>query len=164
MACKVIKTRDFSAIVCSRGGRPIRCTKCGRPANRLCDWPVLPGKTCDKGICASCSYQPELGTDYCPDHAAAHARAGGACWRRRRLVSSVAGAAGLVVGLAVANGIPVPAMSSALAYYDGYRRDRLPANLLQSQRDYFGAHTYERTDKPGVFHAEWLDRRREPRS
>ena len=53
-------------------------------------------------------------------------------------------------------GIPVPAFATALAYYDGYRRDRLPANLLQAQRDYFGAHTYERIDKPGVFHAEWL--------
>ena len=46
---------------------------------------------------------------------------------------------------------------TALAYYDGYRRDRLPANLLQAQRDYFGAHTFERVDKPGVFHADWLD-------
>ncbi len=45
-------------------------------------------------------------------------------------------------------GIPVPAFAAALAYYDGYRRDRLPANLLQAQRDYFGAHTYQRIDKP----------------
>ena len=50
-----------------------------------------------------------------------------------------------VVAKAVELGIPVPAMSSALAFYDGYRRERLPANLLQAQRDYFGAHTYERT-------------------
>jgi 6-phosphogluconate dehydrogenase len=49
----------------------------------------------------------------------------------------------------------VPAFSSALAYYDGYRRERLPANIIQAQRDYFGAHTYERVDKPGVFHSEW---------
>ena len=62
----------------------------------------------------------------------------------------------LVVSEAVKLGIPVPAFSSALAYYDSYRRDRLPANLLQAQRDYFGAHTYERIDKPGVFHTEWL--------
>jgi 6-phosphogluconate dehydrogenase len=58
-----------------------------------------------------------------------------------------------VVAKAVELGIPAPAFSSALSFYDGYRRDRLPANLLQAQRDYFGAHTYERTDKPrGEFH------------
>ncbi len=62
-----------------------------------------------------------------------------------------------VVGTAVSLGIPVPAMSSALAFYDGYRRERLPANLLQAQRDYFGAHTYERVDKPRgeFFHTNW---------
>jgi 6-phosphogluconate dehydrogenase len=65
-----------------------------------------------------------------------------------------------VVAAAVEQGIPVPAMSSALAYFDGYRSSRLPANLLQAQRDYFGAHTYERTDKPrGVFfHTNWTGR------
>jgi 6-phosphogluconate dehydrogenase len=46
-------------------------------------------------------------------------------------------------------------LSSALAYYDGYRRARLPANLIQAQRDLFGAHTFERLDKPGVFHFPW---------
>lgn len=58
---------------------------------------------------------------------------------------------------AVTLGIPTPAMSSALAFYDGYRRERLPANLLQAQRDYFGAHTYERIDKPRgeFFHTDW---------
>ncbi len=58
---------------------------------------------------------------------------------------------------AIGAGIPVPAMSSALAFYDGYRRERLPANLLQAQRDYFGAHTYERVDKPRgeFFHTNW---------
>jgi len=62
-----------------------------------------------------------------------------------------------VVAKAVQRGIPVPAMSSALAFYDGYRRDRLPANLLQAQRDYFGAHTYQRVDKPRgeYFHTNW---------
>jgi len=62
-----------------------------------------------------------------------------------------------VVREAVRLGIPVPAFSSALAYYDGYRNGRLPANLLQAQRDYFGAHTYERTDKPRgeFFHTNW---------
>ncbi|MDR2393316.1 MAG: decarboxylating NADP(+)-dependent phosphogluconate dehydrogenase [Treponema sp.] len=62
-----------------------------------------------------------------------------------------------VVGAAVEKGIPVPALSSALAYFDAYRSDRLPANLLQAQRDYFGAHTYERVDKPRgeFFHTNW---------
>ena len=62
-----------------------------------------------------------------------------------------------VVAQAVALGIPVPAMSSALAFFDGYRRDRLPANLTQAQRDYFGAHTYERVDRPRgqFFHTNW---------
>ncbi len=60
---------------------------------------------------------------------------------------------------AVEAGIPVPAYSTALAFYDGYRTARLPANLIQAQRDYFGAHTYERIDKPRgeSFHTEWLD-------
>ena len=59
--------------------------------------------------------------------------------------------------LSVSNklGIPVPAFSASLDYFDSYRRARLPQNLTQAQRDYFGAHTYERTDKPGVFHTEW---------
>ncbi|HYO25123.1 MAG TPA: decarboxylating NADP(+)-dependent phosphogluconate dehydrogenase [Lacipirellulaceae bacterium] len=61
-------------------------------------------------------------------------------------------------------GIPMPAFSTALAYYDGYRRERLPANLLQAQRDYFGAHTFERVDQPGVFHAEWLQLRKKPKA
>jgi 6-phosphogluconate dehydrogenase len=65
-----------------------------------------------------------------------------------------------VVATAATIGIPVPGFMAALAYYDGYRHERLPANLLQAQRDYFGAHTYERTDKPGTFHSEWLDLRR----
>ena len=54
-----------------------------------------------------------------------------------------------------------PPRGSALAYYDGYRRERLPANLLQAQRDYFGAHTFQRIDQPGTFHADWLNLRRE---
>jgi 6-phosphogluconate dehydrogenase len=62
-----------------------------------------------------------------------------------------------VVSQAVLNGISVPALSTALNYYDGYRCERLPANLLQAQRDYFGAHTYERIDKPRgeFFHTNW---------
>jgi 6-phosphogluconate dehydrogenase len=65
-----------------------------------------------------------------------------------------------VVKTAVECGIPIPAISSALAYYDGYRSERLPANLLQAQRDYFGAHTYERIDKPRgeFFHTNWTGR------
>ena len=65
-----------------------------------------------------------------------------------------------VVAKAVQRGIPVPAMSSGLAFFDGYRRERLPANLLQAQRDYFGAHTYQRVDKPRgeYFHTNWTGR------
>ncbi|WP_077624618.1 NADP-dependent phosphogluconate dehydrogenase [Sediminibacillus massiliensis] len=62
-----------------------------------------------------------------------------------------------VLAVAIKSGIPVPAFSSALAYYDSYRSEKLPANLLQAQRDYFGAHTYQRLDKEGIFHTEWLD-------
>jgi 6-phosphogluconate dehydrogenase len=65
-----------------------------------------------------------------------------------------------VVAAAVAAGVPVPAYSTALAFYDGYRSARLPANLLQAQRDYFGAHTYERVDRPRGehFHTNWTGR------
>ena len=61
-----------------------------------------------------------------------------------------------VISTASELGIPVPAFSSALAYFDSYRRGRLSANLIQAQRDFFGAHTYERVDKEGVYHTEWL--------
>ena len=60
-----------------------------------------------------------------------------------------------VIALAAHQGIPVPAFSASLDYFDSYRRDRLPQNLTQAQRDYFGAHTYQRTDKEGTFHTEW---------
>ncbi len=65
-----------------------------------------------------------------------------------------------VVSTAIQMGVPMPAISAALAYFDGYRHDRLPANLLQAQRDYFGAHTYERVDKPRgeFFHTNWTGR------
>jgi 6-phosphogluconate dehydrogenase len=69
---------------------------------------------------------------------------GQAAWRR-------------VVTLAVDHGIAVPALTSALSYYDGIRRERLPANLIQAQRDYFGAHTYHRTDDGGTYHLRWAD-------
>ena len=60
-----------------------------------------------------------------------------------------------VLSIAIRLGIPAPAFSSALAYYDSYRSAHLPANLIQAQRDFFGAHTFMRTDLPGVFHADW---------
>ncbi|KJE97355.1 6-phosphogluconate dehydrogenase [Capsaspora owczarzaki ATCC 30864] len=62
-----------------------------------------------------------------------------------------------VVSLAIENGIAVPAFSGSLAYFDAYRRERSSANLVQAQRDFFGAHTFERTDKPGSFHQEWAN-------
>ncbi|KAF9126450.1 hypothetical protein BGX30_015239 [Mortierella sp. GBA39] len=62
-----------------------------------------------------------------------------------------------VVSVAMQRGIPVPAFASALAYYDSYRTERLPANLLQAQRDYFGAHTFQRVDKEGTFHFQWIE-------
>lgn len=61
-----------------------------------------------------------------------------------------------VVSVAVKQGIPVPSFSSAIAYYDSYRSENLPANPIQAQRDYFGAHTYERKDKEGSFHTNWF--------
>ncbi|NIM94090.1 MAG: NADP-dependent phosphogluconate dehydrogenase [Anaerolineales bacterium] len=67
-----------------------------------------------------------------------------------------------VVKFAADNGIPAPAFSSALAYFDAYRTARLPANLTQAQRDYFGAHTYQRLDKEGTFHTDWVDISKEP--
>jgi 6-phosphogluconate dehydrogenase len=60
-----------------------------------------------------------------------------------------------VVAAAARTGIAAPALGSALAYFDGYRSARLPASLLQAQRDYFGAHTYERVDRPGSVHSDW---------
>jgi 6-phosphogluconate dehydrogenase len=70
-------------------------------------------------------------------------------------VNAGAGACRSVVSLARAIGIPVPAHSASLDYFDSYRTANLPANLTQGQRDYFGAHTYRRTDRDGVFHTEW---------
>ncbi|GIO23076.1 NADP-dependent phosphogluconate dehydrogenase [Oceanobacillus sp. J11TS1] len=61
-----------------------------------------------------------------------------------------------VVSLAVQQGVAVPTFASAIAYYDSYRSENLPANLIQAQRDYFGAHTYERKDKEGIFHSQWF--------
>ena len=66
-----------------------------------------------------------------------------------------------VAAAAVELGVPTPAFASSLAYYDGFRRERGPANLLQAQRDFFGAHTYRRVDRPGVFHTRWSEDGRE---
>jgi len=63
---------------------------------------------------------------------------------------------------AIKHGVAVPAFSASLAYFDSYRQARLPANLLQAQRDFFGAHTYERIDKPGVFHTDWIESEQKP--
>ena len=68
----------------------------------------------------------------------------------------------IAVSAAVEYGVAVPAFSASLAYFDSYRSARLPSNLLQAQRDFFGAHTYERVDKPGVFHTEWIESDHEP--
>ena len=68
----------------------------------------------------------------------------------------------IAVATAVQHGVAVPAFSASLAYFDSYRQARLPSNLLQAQRDFFGAHTYERIDKPGVFHTEWIESGDEP--
>src|SRR5207253_9717740 len=68
----------------------------------------------------------------------------------------------IAVAAAVEQGVAVPAFSASLAYFDSYRSARLPSNLLQAQRDFFGAHTYERIDKPGVFHTEWIESNHKP--
>jgi 6-phosphogluconate dehydrogenase len=68
----------------------------------------------------------------------------------------------VAVSTAVEHGVAVPAFSASLSYFDSYRQARLPSNLLQAQRDFFGAHTYERVDKPGTFHTEWLKSDGEP--
>jgi 6-phosphogluconate dehydrogenase len=68
----------------------------------------------------------------------------------------------LVLATAIKHGVATPAFSASLAYFDSYRSARLPANLLQAQRDFFGAHTYERIDKPGVFHSDWTQTEEKP--
>ena len=68
----------------------------------------------------------------------------------------------VAVSAAVEHGVAVPAFSASLGYFDSYRSARLPSNLLQAQRDFFGAHTYERVDKPGVFHTEWIESGHKP--
>jgi 6-phosphogluconate dehydrogenase len=88
---------------------------------------------------------PDLTNLLLDDYFQAEVEAAQAGWRR-------------VIAAAVEAGVPVPAMSSALAFYDGYRRERVSANMIQAQRDYFGAHTYERVDRPRgeFFHTDWI--------
>lgn len=74
----------------------------------------------------------------------------------KEIVEGYQGALREVIAVAVQNGVPIPALSGALSYFDSYRTAVLPANLIQAQRDYFGAHTYQRVDKEGVFHTEWM--------
>ncbi|WP_413302480.1 NADP-dependent phosphogluconate dehydrogenase [Bacillus sp. 1P10SD] len=75
----------------------------------------------------------------------------------KEIVENYQGSLRQVISLAIEQGIPVPSFASAIAYYDSYRTETLPANLLQAQRDYFGAHTYQRVDKEGVFHTNWME-------
>ena len=69
----------------------------------------------------------------------------------------------VAVATACQYGVAVPAFAASLAYFDSYRQARLPSNLLQAQRDFFGAHTYERIDKPGIFHTEWMEEDKAPK-
>lgn len=75
----------------------------------------------------------------------------------RKILNSRQEAWRFVIKCAIELGVPIPAMSASLAYYDAYRSERLPANLIQAQRDFFGAHTFERIDKSGIFHADWKE-------
>ena len=75
----------------------------------------------------------------------------------KEIAESYQGALRKVLAAAIERGIPVPCFASAIAYYDSYRTATLPANLLQAQRDYFGAHTYRRIDKEGTFHTNWME-------
>ncbi len=99
-------------------------------------------------IRAAYDEQPALPSLLVAPYFAAAVRDGIGSWRR-------------VVAAAASSGIPVPAFASSLAYYDGLRSERLPAALIQGLRDYFGAHTYQRTDTEGTFHTEWAGDRRE---
>ncbi|QED48543.1 NADP-dependent phosphogluconate dehydrogenase [Cytobacillus dafuensis] len=76
----------------------------------------------------------------------------------KEIVESYQAALREIISVAIQNGIPVPCFSAAMSYYDSYRMEVLPANLIQAQRDYFGAHTYQRVDKEGVFHTNWMEK------
>ncbi|HEB77088.1 MAG TPA: NADP-dependent phosphogluconate dehydrogenase, partial [Methylothermaceae bacterium] len=101
-------------------------------------------------IAASYQQNPDLTNLLLADHFREVLSEGHQAWRRS-------------VADAVLNGLPVPALASALAYYDGYRSEHLPANLIQAQRDFFGAHTYERIDQPRGrrFHFDWMGQQQE---
>ena len=72
-------------------------------------------------------------------------------------VKETVGAARKLVAFGATNGIPLPGLSNALTYFDAYTSSRLPLNVIQAQRDFFGSHTYERLDREGIFHTEWED-------
>jgi 6-phosphogluconate dehydrogenase len=80
----------------------------------------------------------------------------------QQLVQGSAGGSRAIIAAAVTAGLPVPAYTSALGYFDAFRTGRLPSNLIQAQRDYFGAHTYELIGKEGVFHTQWTGMRSKP--
>jgi 6-phosphogluconate dehydrogenase len=82
----------------------------------------------------------------------------------QKLVQESAGGARAVAVAAIAAGLPVPAYTSAIGYFDAFRTGRLPSNLIQAQRDYFGAHTYELIGKEGTFHTQWTGLRSTPES
>ncbi|NNE75619.1 MAG: NADP-dependent phosphogluconate dehydrogenase, partial [Pricia sp.] len=70
-------------------------------------------------------------------------------------IKNTVGSARKLVALSATNGIPMPGLSNSLTYFDAYTSTRLPLNLIQAQRDYFGSHTYERLDREGIFHTDW---------
>ena len=72
-----------------------------------------------------------------------------------KTLKTIEGDARIVVQFAVGSGIPVAGLASAVSYFDAFRSGNLPLNLIQAQRDHFGSHTYERTDREGIFHTEW---------
>jgi 6-phosphogluconate dehydrogenase len=74
----------------------------------------------------------------------------------QKKISSLLPATRFVLSSAIQSGIALPALTASLTYFDSFRSDRMPSNLIQAQRDYFGAHTYERIGKEGVFHSQWF--------
>jgi len=82
----------------------------------------------------------------------------------QKLVQESAAGARAVAVAAITAGLPVPAYTSAIGYFDAFRTGRLPSNLIQAQRDYFGAHTYELIGKEGTFHTQWTGLRNAPES
>ena len=124
-----------------------KCRECGisfdivssfdAPPLEKCPW-------CDGDLRKVYSAQPDLPNMLLAEPFKSAIQARQAAWRA-------------VIQTAVGSGIPVPGLAASLAYFDAYRTGRLPANLTQAQRDFFGSHTYRRIDKDGVFHTEWED-------